>query len=177
MVRTRREKTVPIKDPTPERVRRLITIFQNFLDDKISIADLKGVSRDKMYRLADAGYVKLVHGRLDEAEDIFKALMILDHRNPYVHAVMGTIHQKRGRLVEAIMEYSRALQMDKGDVASYVNRGEIYLLTKKFRRAAADFREAILLDPYGLNNWANRARSLVIALKRNIDKVRNQKKR
>ena len=40
---------------------------------------------------------------------------------------------------------------------------------KNFKKAATDFRNAILLDPAGKNLWANRARSLVIAIKRSMD--------
>ncbi len=39
---------------------------------------------------------------------------------------------------------------------------------KNFKKAAEDFRTAILLDPLGKNMYANRARSLVIAIKRNL---------
>jgi hypothetical protein len=49
-----------------------------------------------------------------------------------------------------------------------VNRGEIYLIHKNFKKAAEDFRSVILLDPVGKNKYANRARSLVIAIKRNL---------
>jgi hypothetical protein len=39
---------------------------------------------------------------------------------------------------------------------------------KNYRKAAEDFRTAILLDPVGKNMYANRARSLVIAIKRSL---------
>lgn len=159
----------PIEDPTPERKRRLATLLQKFFEDKVSLAELKGYSKDNLYTLAETGYIKFKHGRVEEAEKIYKALLILDHRNAYFHAVMGAIHQKLDRPVESILEYSRALQLNKKDITSLVNRGEIYLRHKNYRRAAEDFRSAILQDPSGRSLWSNRARSLVIALKRQID--------
>lgn len=162
--------STPITDPTPDRRRRLTRLLQDFLADKVSIAELRGMSRQKLYRLAETGHVKLKYGRVDDAEKIFEALLILDHRNAYFHAVMGAIHQKKGRIVQSIVEYSRALQINMKDVASFVNRGEIFLRNKDFRRAAEDLRSAILLDTSGRNLWANRARSLVIALKRSINR-------
>ena len=36
-------------------------------------------------------------------------------------------------------------------------------------KAAEDFKNVILSDPHGANIWANRARSLVIAIKRNLE--------
>lgn len=165
----RRRLTTPIADPNPARRRRLVDLLQRFLDDKLSLADLRGLSREQLYNLAETGYVRFKHGRVSEAERIFQALIVLDHRNAYFHSVMGAIHQKQARPVEAILEYSRALQLNGKDSASLVNRGEIYLRNRNFRRAAEDFRAVILVDPVGRNLWANRARSLVIALKCQIE--------
>lgn len=160
---------VPLLDPTPERRRRLTHLFQQFVDDQISLAELRGMKREQLFSLADAGFVKFKHGRVKEAEKIYQALIVLDHRNAYFHGVMGAIHQKLQRPVEAILEFSRALQINDKDASSLVNRGEIYLRNKNYRRAAEDFRGVILLDPTGRNLWANRARSLVIALKRQVE--------
>lgn len=161
---------VPIVDPTPSRKKRLLELFNRFIEDKVSIAELKGIGREKLYQLAEAGYIKFKHGRIEEAEKIYKSLLILDHRNAYFHSVMGAIHQKKKRPVEAILEYSRAIQISRRDISSFVNRGEIYLRHKNFKKAAEDFKNAILLDMSGRNLWANRARSLVIALKRTMEK-------
>lgn len=162
-------RNIPILDPTPARRRRLIELFRKFIEDKTSIAELKGIGREKLYQFAEAGWVKFRHGRVDEAEKIFQMLLLMDHRNAYFHAAMGAVHQKKNRFVEAILEYSRAVRANDKDISSFVNRGEIYLRHKNFKKAAEDFKKAILLDMSGRNLWANRARSLVIALKRSID--------
>lgn len=159
----------PIVDPNPQRRKRLVEILHKLFEDKVSLAELRGYSKEQLYTLAETGYIKFKHGRVDEAEKIYQSLLVLDHRNAYFHAVMGAIHHKKKRPVEAILEYSRALQIDTADVTSYVNRGELYLRHKNYRRAAEDFRQAIVLDPAGRSLWANRARSLVIALKRQLD--------
>lgn len=164
-----KKSPVPFVGPDAARRKRLVELLQRFLEDKISLAELKGIGRDKLFLLAEAGYVKFKHGRIEEAEKIYQALVMLDHRNAYYHSVMGAIHQKKGRPVEAILEYTRAIQIDEEDLSCYVNRGEIYLRHKNFRKAAEDFRQAIVLDSSGQNLWANRARSLVIALKRALE--------
>lgn len=162
-------KRTQIIDPTPERRKHLIEVFQAFLEDKLSIAEMKGVTRQQLFQLSEAGFIKYKHGRLEEAEKIFQGLIILDHRNAYFHAMMGAVHQKRDRPIEAIMEYSQAVKLNAKDVSSLVNRGELYLRHKNYKKAAEDFRRAILLDTSGLDLWANRARSLVIAIKRSMD--------
>lgn len=163
------KQTGMIVDPNPERRKRLLERFYALLEDRASLAEFKGIKREHLYQLAEAGHVKLKHGRFDEAEKIFQALIMLDHRNPYFHAAMGALHQKKCKPVEAIVEYSVALSIDQKDIISLVNRGEIYLRHKNFRKAAEDFRSAILLDMSGRNLWANRARSLVIAIKRSME--------
>lgn len=165
---------VPILDPSPARKKRIIELFNKFLEDNVSIAELKGISREKLFQLAETGWVKFKHGRLDEAEKIYQSLIVLDHRNAYFHSVMGAIHQKKKRPVEAILEFTRAVQINTKDISSFVNRGEIYLRHRNFKKAAEDFRNAILLDMSGRNLWANRARSLVIALKRSLDASRKK---
>lgn len=163
------QKRTQVIDPNPERRKLLLEKFHAFLEDKCSLAELKGITREQLYLLADSGHVKLKHGRTDEAERIFKALLLLDHRNGYFHAAMGAIHQQNKKPVEAIIEYSTALSINQEDIVAFVNRGEIYLRHKNYRKAAEDFRSAILLDMSGRSLWANRARSLVIAIKRSME--------
>ncbi|MBI2980817.1 MAG: tetratricopeptide repeat protein [Deltaproteobacteria bacterium] len=81
-----------------------------------------------------------------------------------------------GRYVDAVVEYTRAERLNPKDFCVFVNRGEIYLKHKNFRKAAEDFRNAIVLDREGKNLWANRARSLVIALKRNLEMRQRMRK-
>ncbi len=173
-VRTEASRHTPIIDPTPARRKRLTELLHAFLEDRVCLADLKGIPREQLYQLSDAGFVKFKHGRMDEAEKIFQGLIVLDHRNGYFHAMMGAVHQKRGRPIEAIMEYTQALRLNKKDISSFVNRGEIYLRHRNYRKAAEDFRNAILLDMSGINLWANRARSLVIAIKRSMEQDRTR---
>lgn len=163
------QRQTQIIDPTPMRRKRLTEILYAFLNDKISLAELKGISREQLFQLSEAGFVKFKHGRLNEAEKIFQGLILLDHRNAYFHAMMGAVHQKLGHPIEAIMEYSQAVKINSKDVASFVNRGELYLRHKNYRKAAEDFRAAILMDMSGADLWANRARSLVIAIKRSME--------
>jgi len=163
------KKRSPIIDPNPARRKRVVEMVQQFLDDEICLAELTGVSHTKIKNYAEIGYTKFKHGRVDEAEKMFQGLIMFDHRNGYFHSVMGSIHQKKKRPVEAIVEFSQAVKINNKDIPSFVNRGEIYLRHKNFKKAAEDFRNAILIDMSGHNLFANRARSLVIALKRQIE--------
>lgn len=155
-------------DPTPQRKKYVIDLLYKFMTNQISFAQLSNINQKDLFALSEVGHVKLRHGRIDEAKRIFDCLVKIDHKNPFYHSCLGSIHQKLGKFVDAVYEYSEALKIKKDDLASIVNRGEIYLIHKNFKKAAEDFRTAILLDPLGKNMYANRARSLVIAIKRNL---------
>lgn len=158
-----------VLDPHPMRKRYLAELLYKFAKNRVSYADLVRFPRKKLIRLAEIGYFKFKYGRYQEALKIFETLVAVDHVNAYYHTALGGVYQKIGRFVDAVVEYTRALRLQPKDVSPYVNRGEIYLRHKNFRKAAEDFRNAILLDQDGKDLWANRARSLVIALKRNLE--------
>ncbi len=158
-----------VLDPHPERRRYVTEAFFKFLTHRISVADLSNIPRKKLGKLAEIGYVKYKYGRYPEAFQIFKTLSTLDSINTYYHTALGGVLQKMGKYVDSVVSYTRALRLNPKEMCCYVNRGEIYLKHKNFKKAAEDFRSAILLDPDGRNLWANRARSLVIALKRSMD--------
>lgn len=158
-----------VLDPNPERRRYLTEVFYKFISHKISVADLAGLSKKKLGRLAEVGYVKYKYGRYQEALEIFKTLSVLESATPYYHTALGGVYQKLGQFVDSVVSYTHAIRLNPRDVCPHVNRGEIYLRHRNYRKAADDFRGAILLDPQGKNLWANRARSLVIALKRGLE--------
>jgi Flp pilus assembly protein TadD len=158
-----------ILDPHPQRKQHLIDIIYRFFNGSLSVADIERIPKRKLLQIAEIGFVKYKHGRYQEAADVFEMLVRLDHKNYYFHSALGAVYQKMKRPVDALTQYSLSLKLNGKDMAAYVNRGEIYLRHKKFKKAAQDFRSAILLDMKGRNLWANRARSLVIALKRTLD--------
>ena len=158
-----------VLDPNPERRRYLTEAFYKFLSHKISIAGLLNLPKKKFGRLAEIGFVKYKYGRYQEAQEIFQLLATLDSVNAYYHTALGGVYQKLGKYVDSVVSYTKSIRLNPKELCCHVNRGEIYLRHKNYRKAADDFRNAILLDPNGRNLWANRARSLVIALKRNMD--------
>jgi len=163
-----KKPTGKLKDPHPERYRYLADLMYRFMSNKVSLSDIAGLSPRQLYRLAEVGFIKMQYGRLEEAEEIFNTLAQIDHKNYYYRSALGGVYQKGKRWIEAVANYTVALELNEEDVSCFVNRGEIYLRHEKFKKAAEDFRSAILIDREGKDLWANRARSLVIALKRNL---------
>jgi Flp pilus assembly protein TadD len=85
-------------------------------------------------------------GKLKKAKNVFEGLAILDGRNPYVHAILGEIHEKEGNDGLAITRYNMALNLWPEDITCLRNRGKIYLKLGEFQKAAFDFQKASELE-------------------------------
>jgi len=131
-------------------------------------------NKDQLAALIMTGHTLFKEGRLEEAKQVFRGLAILDGQNPYVHGILGAIHQKQEKYDSALSEYSMALGLYPQDTYSRVNRGEIYLRLGNFRDAAADFKVAIDSDPEKKHPAANRAR-LMVALTQEALKLAKEK--
>lgn len=161
-----------LKGPQADLKKFVTEHILSFVNGKMSFAEFADLSRKRLQRVAEMAYVKLRHGRLDEAHRIFQALHIIDSNNPYYHLALGSVFQKKKKDTEAVYHYTQCIKKNPNEINAHVNRGEIYLRHRNYRKAAQDFRQAIVLDPKGANKYANRARQLVIAIRQNIEKKR-----
>ena len=135
--------------------------LERFKKGELRLAQVFDVDAQQIAALLLLGHRLYQQGQLKKAKQIFQGLAVLDGRNPYVHAVLGTIHQKEGEDEIAITRYNMALNLWPEDVTCLINRGEIYLKLGQFEEAASDFQKAIALDPEKGTGPANRARLLV----------------
>lgn len=156
--------------PDPVRKKFITELLLAFGNRKISFAELTKLDPKKVRQVSEMGLVKLKHGRAEEARRIFEVLSFIDHKNSFHHLALAAAYQKLKKNVDAIFQYGEVLKYDPRNINAIVNRGEIYLRMKNYRKAAEDFREAILIDKRGLDPFANRARSLVVAIKRSIER-------
>jgi tetratricopeptide (TPR) repeat protein len=106
-------------------------------------------------------YSMFEQGRYKETIVLADGLLTLDTNNPYLRSLLASAYFKQNRLEEAVQEYNRAIELYPDDIASLVNRGEIYLRLGKFWEAAQDLKRASDLDPERKNAIANRARLLM----------------
>ncbi len=61
--------------------------------------------------------------------------------------VMGDRLKAGGKYEEAILSYTRAIEIDPENALGYNNRGDVYVLTGNVRNALEDFSRAISLKP------------------------------
>ena len=66
---------------------------------------------------------------------------------PEGHNHAGVEHFEKGRLDEAIAEYSEAIRLDPQFAAAYYNRGQAYFTIGKAQLAIQDYGDAIRLSP------------------------------
>jgi tetratricopeptide (TPR) repeat protein len=131
-----------------------------FVDGDMTWAQVQGIPQQMLVEIAERGYLKFKSGRFKEAEDLFKGLVLMDHRTAYYHTALGAIYQKQSNFFDALAEYTVALELDAQDITAYVNRGEVYYLMGLDEQPLKDLEEAIKLDPNKKDPWANRARVL-----------------
>ena len=72
--------------------------------------------------------------------------------------------------------FLRALKANPNEIASYVNRGEVFLRQGKVLEAAQDFKKAVDLDPQGKDPLTQRARVLAAAALETIEAAQEEKK-
>ena len=149
------------KDVPQEEVERGAKKVMDFVDGKVSWAELFNFTPEMLYQMAEFGFMQFKQGRYPDAERVFKVLTVLDWNNAYYHSVMGSILQRQKRYGEAIAEYTQAVELDSNDIVSLTNRGEIFMQHGLADDAEQDFKKAIALDPTGESKFANRARMLL----------------
>jgi len=128
-----------------------------------TLADLFGIDAKQVAALLITGHTFWQQGELQKAKNIFAGLALLDPVNPYLHAMLGSIHQKQGNYAAAVQQFSWALQNFPGDLQSLTNRAECYLKLGKFQEASNDLKKTITLDPDKKNPATLRASILLVS--------------
>jgi Flp pilus assembly protein TadD len=154
------------KDVPEAEMKRGAQKIKDFIDGKLSWAELFNFTPEMLFQMAEFGFTQFKVGRYEDAERVFKVLTVLDWNNAYYHSVMGSILQRQRRYGDAIAEYSQAIELDPHDIVSHTNRGEVFMQHGLFDEAQADFDAAIALDPGAKDRFANRSRMLLHQLEK-----------
>lgn len=162
--------------PHPARNKFITELFHALGTRKLTFAQVTNMEKRKIRMLAEYALTQLKYGRFKESRKIFEILTFVDHKNPFHRLGLGSAYQKLGKDLDAAYQYGQCLKLYPDNSNALVNRGELYLRHKNFKKAAQDFREAILTDKDGRDKYANRARSLVIAIKRQLAKKKGESK-
>jgi tetratricopeptide (TPR) repeat protein len=105
-------------------------------------------------------------GRFEEAVSAFKVALNLNddpEQLAGIHMNLGDLYRKKGVFDNAIKEYDMVLGMDSARAAvAHYNRGRIFIIKELFEEAAAEYREALKIDP----EWIDARNNLGVILGR-----------
>ena len=93
------------------------------------------------------GRQEVVAGRLDAAEQEFRAALAIDPRNASAHSELGDIYRRRGKLDDAANELQLSL-VSRDSAAVRTTLARIYLEQKKPDLARIEVEKAVKLAPH-----------------------------
>jgi tetratricopeptide (TPR) repeat protein len=158
----------PIGDNTPptenwEQVLYAPERVEKWLRGEITLQELSAISGPEMLEMAVIGFSMYEQGKYEQAKVVFNGLCALDPKEGYYRTALGAVYLAQEDLDNAEEALSDAITLNDKEIASYVNRGEVYLRKGKIFEAAQDFKKAVDLDPMNKDPLSARARLLAAA--------------
>ncbi len=143
------EKAAKISPNNPQRQAQLGKIYLSKGDVEKADSAFKtaiGIDPKNAGLRTEIGEAYLKSGHDDKAADAFKgSLNVVE--SVHVYNRLGIALRRKGRYLEAIDEYKRAVRLDPEDEAIYYNMGRAYLEADRKRDAISSFKKALEIDP------------------------------
>lgn len=112
----------------------LDTFTDNLLDaiqNGATLKDVYAVPHDTMQDLYKLAFDFYQHGKLDDAESIFRLLCIYDFYNPEYAMGLGAVHQLKKNYEKAIEFYALAYSLSEDDYRPMFYAGQCNLMLRK----------------------------------------------
>lgn len=133
---------------------------------EISPAQFLGLSQEMLYEIATRGHDLLKTGMLQDALDIFKGLVAASPYDSVFHCNLAATYAHLERFAEAKESYTRAIELNIGNVDAMVGRSEMYLREGNVPEALKDIQNALKLDPEAKRENTKRARATLTILQK-----------
>lgn len=106
-------------------------------------------SQEEKRFLLEAALLMRDADRLDEAKDMFEAIvpMVQDKHLPVIGT--GTIHFARGEFDDAVEMFEKAVELKPDSAIAYAHLGEALAFAKQTEEAELALKKATELDPGG----------------------------
>jgi Flp pilus assembly protein TadD len=151
--------------------------LESFIKGEVTLAELEGIDGESQQKVAQLGYRLLTAGRLADARALFEGLVALNPKEPYFLLAAGAVAQKEERWDDAERWYSLALDRAPEGAVALANRGEVRVMKGDIDGAAPDLMAAVKQDPQGKEPTTQRARGLLLEIKRQLDEARTPAKK
>jgi len=112
----------------------------------------EGLPSELVYRM-NLGLGLMRIGTLDEARDIFEAILTDFPDNTQAIALYGVTLSKQQEYAEAAAQFSRIIEIKPTDESAFHDRGVCYLEAQDLQKAASDFESAIALNPAAASSY------------------------
>lgn len=142
---------------------------------QLNIRESLGMSAEEFQAIGKMGAMFYQQGNVDKAQTIFEGMLELEPENDAVHSALGAVLTNRRQDDEALIHLNKAIKINETEIASFVNRAEVYLRKSEVELAIADLKWAIQLDPLEKDPGANRARAMVLGIHQAIEAQNAQK--
>lgn len=133
---------------------------------EITPAEFLGLSQEMLYQIATRGYEMLKTGKFQDALDIFKGLVAASPYDSVFHCNLASTYAHLEKYAEAKDEYTRALELNIGNVDALVGRSELLLREGNVNGAVQDIQTALKLDPEAKRENTRRARATLTMLQK-----------
>lgn len=100
---------------------------KKLIEDVTTVRDLKGISTGEMEAVYSLGFNFYNTGRVEDAEKVFKFLVLFDHMNPKYWTGMGAVQQVKREFSAAVTSYAFASFLDLSDPKPQFHAAECYL--------------------------------------------------
>jgi len=122
------------------RLRKLVGQWSK---GQVSLRQIVGLSEEELYAIASQGYFMFLQGKTEPARVVFEGLVAIDPRNAYYYRALGAIYWRLKEGTKAVKQFTYAIRVAPRDIASYINRAEIYVAQRQFKAARSDLDHAL----------------------------------
>ena len=120
---------------TKIRKTQALTVYEDDIQNYVSLAELRGYERADLFAVAEVGYHYLFNGNPEVALTLFEGLHAVLPSEPYFAMALGLTHDHLKHPKDAIQWYRKASSLAPSDGRPDINCAEIYLELGEFRGA------------------------------------------
>jgi len=142
-----------------------VSKLEQFDFDAATASFRRALSIDPQLVIArlNLGIALFYGGNPDAAQPEIVAARASMPDRPQPEYLLGLIARGAGRTPEALDSFARVQKMDPDDVGTAINLGQLYRQERKFQEAVAEFRRALVGQPFNATAAYGLANTLVLA--------------
>ena len=122
---------------------RLKKLAEQWSQGRVSLQEIMGLNSEELYAISSQGYTFFLQGKIQPARVIFEGLVAIDPKNSYYYRALGVIYWREQEPQKALKQFTYAIRVAPGEVASYINRAEVFVASKQFDDARSDLEYAL----------------------------------